>query len=1234
MQNIFWKIGFIIVLVGVCLWSLNPPQEKIRLGKDLRGGVSLIYSVRIDSSVEDPQAVLTQVITVLKDRVDPNGLLNISMQPLGRDRIEIVSPLPNKRVRALRRDYDAALEVLLADAQIHVGELDTAIRLQQATVRYGSEGDLGEKIVELQEFYDVYQAAREALVQAPDAIEASELARLEDAVAKADIGYEEGHAAVLRLSLERSRVVRTLNLPGTRESLRDDKGKVLTDPQTGEPLTKPSQRDVAMSKLRGEFPHLSDALDAVTAAFADYQKKRKGFDDPQDLIRLLRGAGVLEFRIAVQTARPEGINPDDLRQQLIERGPDSIDSMVARWYPINDLKQWYDGLDELAALERDPRSFFAAGRGLVAEAYEGQHYLLLYTGARKSMTHKGDRAWSLESARRSVDQLGRPAVEFRLDTPGGALMGRLTGPHVGHPMAIVLDGQVFSAPTLQSQIQNTGIITGNFSQSEISYLIRVLAAGSLEARLSKDPIAINILGPSLGEDNLRRGRDACIIAIIAVALFMAAYYFFAGMVANLALLINGVIIFGVMAMIDGTFTLPGLGGIVLTIGMAVDANVLIYERIREELFTGETDLRGAIREGYRKAFSTIIDANVTNLIICQVLIQTATTEVRGFAVTLTIGILATLFTSLFVTRVIYTLYTDGAKFKRLPMLATVFPGIHRALEPNINWIGLRKFFWTVSLIGVVASIALVSTRGVEMFDTEFRGGVSVTMATAPIGDDPVPAGEPERLWLAHIGPQGVETRIHQIGRTLDEPGAASEAARQRAVELLQHLFSTDPGSTVHDLTAADLPAQLPGARLSNPEVDSLVTVLTELRNASVLTVGETQTDDAGVVVANRFQVKVASPKGIGDEDTITNAIVGAIVWEFGDQLDVTPPLTFVGAGSDEHAPFTFTVEKDTLGECINRPQYTDRVIGFKGGVAVVIDEIDPPVTPDDVAKRIDRMRSQRDFAQRGALGRDVKVIGLEPVEPTDLSRGYRSVAVLVFDRDLSSLTQRVSLETWDERLARTEWELVSQSLQVPPALDAVTGFSSAVAQTLAASAIVAVGLSLLGILVYIWVRFGSLRYSLAAIIALLHDVTIALGLLALTGLIGKSAFAETLLIEEFRIDLGVVAAMLTIIGYSLNDTIVILDRIRENRGKLLIPTAAIVNRSINQTMSRTLLTSTTTLLAVVIMYIQGGSGIRSFTFCLLVGLIVGTYSSVAIAAPLLIKWGGDGGPLREETEPV
>jgi len=334
-----------------------------------------------------------------------------------------------------------------------------------------------------------------------------------------------------------------------------------------------------------------------------------------------------------------------------------------------------------------------------------------------------------------------------------------------------------------------------------------------------------------------------------------------------------------------------------------------------------------------------------------------------------------------------------------------------------------------------------------------------------------------------------------------------------------------------------------------------------------------------------------------------------------DLLDLDEKIGFEGAGDDAHTARTFPITADSLGENIQRPRYTDRVSRFLGGVAITIDAIDPPVSPQEIEKRIGRMRSQPDFA--AFVGRDVGVFGLEPADPLDPGAGYRSVAVCVYDSDLSYFD--VDFDTWDRELAANEWRLAVQALQRRTSLEEVRSFSSAVAATLAANAIVAVTLSLLGIMIYIWVRFGSLRYSLAAIVALVHDVTIALGLLALTAWVADTQLASFLLIEEFRIDLGVVAGMLTIIGYSLNDTIVILDRIRENRGKLPIPTADIVDRSINQTISRTVLTSTTTLLAVAIMYGAGGGGIRPFAFCLLAGVLVGTYSSVAIAAPLVVR---------------
>ncbi len=672
--------------------------------------------------------------------------------------------------------------------------------------------------------------------------------------------------------------------------------------------------------------------------------------------------------------------------------------------------------------------------------------------------------------------------------------------------------------------------------------------------------------------------------------------------AVLALIANGIIIFGVMIGIDGTFTLPGLAGIVLTIGMAVDANVLIYERIREEIYSGEYDLRGAVRQGYRKALSTILDANITNLIVCLVLFKTATTEVKGFALTLTIGICATLFTALFVTRQIFYLYTDFIKVDRLPMLATVFPAIHRALEPNINWVGLRKAFWSVSIIAVVGSGLLVYSRGVDMLDTEFRGGVSLTMLTTTVDDDgdgipDIEPGDPTNSkvihkWLRHTGsPEAVEDRIRALGEAANPESATSDEERAR------------------------------------------LTILRELKNASVLTVGDTTEDADGNQLSIRFQVKVASPKGLEDDDTISKVVMNAIVEEFGDDLAVTPPLEFDGAGDDDPTSYVQRIDQPELGQNIGWPDATQRVPDYIGGVAIMLRNVEPPVSAIDVKERIRKMRSQPDFARLGA--RDTEVYGLTPADPNDPRSGFSDLVVLVYDpyRSYVQATTETEIEKWREDVMEAEWMLVSRALQQPASLEQVSSYSSAVAQTLSAQAIVAVVLTLLGILVYIWVRFGSLRYSIAAIVALMHDVMIALGLLALSTIVGGTAIGTALLIEPFRIDLGVVAALLTIIGYSLNDTIVILDRVRENRGKLPLPTAPIVNRSINQTISRTLLTSFTTLMAVAIMYAEGGGGIRPFTFCLLAGIIVGSYSSVAIAAPLVLTGGSANAKHRDEYEP-
>ncbi len=1180
MQNIVWKILLIVVVLAVCLLSIS--IKPMRLGADLRGGVSLVYKVNIPEDASDPQAILARTIAVLKDRVNPKGVYDISMQPMGRDRIEVVMPLPDEEVQGLAKAFNDSIDELLKRSEIRAGELDEALKRGAAPAEFGgdTETERGRKIAELQAVYNEREGSRQAFNDAQEASASdAELQRLAFAAAGAQGKFDGLYAEVLKLSLGEARVTRTLSLP-TMPVERKEKNAVGEDvrvlDEDGSPIFDPSQRETALEDMKSEFSHLADLLDATTTHYDAYKAKSTGFDDPQDLMRLMRGAGVLEFHITVSNNDPASVDVDDLRTQLQEIGPGAASSAQAKWYPINELKQWYDKPEELEYLQRDPVNYFR-GRDLVAELYQGEHYLLLYTTQAKSMTHDPQHEWSIVQAYPSADRLGRPAVSFELDNAGGSLMGKLTAAHLRKPMAIVLDGQVYSAPTLQSQITTSGIIQGNFSQEEIAYLIKVLAAGSLQAQLSPDPISVSILGPSLGADNLEKGQEAFIISIIAVAVFMVLYYFFAGFVAVMALAANGIIIFGVMIGIDGTFTLPGLAGIVLTIGMAVDANVLIYERIREEIFGGEQDLRGAIRQGYRKALSTILDANITNLIVCMVLFYTATTEVKGFALTLTIGIGATLFTALFVTRQFYYLYTDLAKIEKLSMLATVFPGIHRMLEPNINWIGLRKGFWTFSVIAVSGSAILVWSRGVDMLDTEFRGGVSLIMETATVDEDgdgqpDVVDGEKVHLLLRHSGSaDSVEERIRLLGEQADPDSATDEQERVRLL------------------------------------------ILSEMRNASVLTMGDTTTDADGNVLGTQYQIKVASPKGLGEDVTITEAVVLAIVSEFGNQLDVIQPVAFDGAGAADSTPHVFPITDVELGGNINRPDATQRVPDYFGGVAVLLSNVDPPMTEADAEGRISRMRSQPDFLQYG--DRPVRVHGLTLADPTDPSLGYTHLAVVAFDEFRSY--HKIDADQWYREVADPEWQLISRALMQPASLKGVSSYSSAVAATLAAQAIVAVALTLMGILVYIWIRFGSLRYSAAAIVALVHDVMIALGLLALSTMVAGTFFSTVLKIEPFRIDLGVVAALLTIIGYSLNDTIVILDRIRENRGKLPLPTAPIVNRSINQTVSRTLLTSVTTLMAVLIMYFEGGGGIRPFTFCLLVGLFVGTYSSVAIAAPLV-----------------
>ncbi|SDW26402.1 protein translocase subunit SecD [Litoreibacter albidus] len=269
----------------------------------------------------------------------------------------------------------------------------------------------------------------------------------------------------------------------------------------------------------------------------------------------------------------------------------------------------------------------------------------------------------LANAQPAFDQNGQPSVTFRFDSTGGRKFGIFTSENVGAPFAIVLDNEVISAPVIREAILGgSGQISGNFSVEESTNLAVLLRAGALPAEMTF--LEERTVGPELGQDSIDAGKIACIVAFIGVLVFMVLSYGLFGVFANIALIINVGLIFGLLSLIGATLTLPGIAGIVLTIGMAVDANVLVFERIREELLTSKGPAR-AIELGYEKALSAILDANVTTFIVAVILFVMGSGPVRGFSVTLGLGIMTSVFTAIYVTRLIVVFWFERRRPKQI-----------------------------------------------------------------------------------------------------------------------------------------------------------------------------------------------------------------------------------------------------------------------------------------------------------------------------------------------------------------------------------------------------------------------------------------------------------------------------------------------------------------------------------------------------------------------------------------
>jgi SecD/SecF fusion protein len=583
-------------------------------------------------------------------------------------------------------------------------------------------------------------------------------------------------------------------------------------------------------------------------------------------------------------------------------------------------------------------------------------------------------------ARQTLDQTSQPAVSMQMNADGARKWRNLTAENVGRRIAVVLDDYVYTAPMVNGEIPNgQSEISGNFTLLEAQDLANILKSGSLPA--PTQIVEESIIGPTLGKEAQNQGIISMIAGLALVVLFMVAYYAKGGLVAVAALVFNIFFILGILAQLGTALTLPGIAGIVLTMGMSIDANVLIFERIKEELRHG-VGLMASIEAGYNKAFSAILDGNVTTFMTGAILYALGQGPVKGFAIVLMIGIACSFFSSVFITRVLVSWMTKKGDKSSINFTAPFAKNTLSAL--NIDFMSKRKLAYITSSTIIIIGLSIAVVNGLK-FGVDFTGGRSYVVA-------------------------------------FNQP-----------------------------MVPSDLKVGLDG------EFDGSVEVKTYGSN-NVL--------------------KVTTSYLINEDDDASNKEVESKVKE----------------GITAVTGFTFVDNSAQLGD------------------------------------------------------KQFSITGSSKVGAT-------------------------------------------------------------VADDIKASSFEAMIAALIAIFLYILIRFRKWQFSLGAIIALVHDTLFVIAAFAIASLFGAT----------FEIDQVFIAAILTVIGYSINDTVIVFDRIRENienRGSRNL--VKVFNDSINDTLGRTLITSFTTLIVVIVLLFFGGEVLRGFSFALFVGITVGTFSSIYIATPVVV----------------
>lgn len=982
-ENLGRKTTLIFVLLFLSVLSMVLPEEPFRRGLDLQGGTRLVYRINWEQALAegkisnqdmlDTGRLLGETLSIIRERVDPNGVLEASFVAQGTERFVVEIP--------------STANVTGSEASALLGE---AIDATQGSIT-------------------IEAASPELLAQFPTT------------------------GGTIQIESERARY----------ESRRE--GLLLEVDRGVDGTTRMSHTAGNLVELKGE-----DAIKSL-------------IENPGSM-KLYIGAGPddfppgtdltseLEKANAWRTANPDTPITTYNQQQATTPGP------------LQDLRIF-------------PRRIIDE-RG---ESTDGAFVALWNPKVEWSFTGN-----DLKNVNPAQDTYGYPAVGLTIASDKEFAFGDFTGDNKGNLMAIVLNDVAVTMATIKNRLPGSFIIEGGttgFTEAERDEMVRVLKSGSLIVKPELEHS--ERVGAKLGEEYVKSGFTSAILGLALVLVFMVLYYRKLGLFAAISLLCALLMLMGVMAFLQATLTLPGVAGIILTVGMAVDANILIYERIREELARGRK-LPQACENGFNRALVTIIDANLTTFITGIVLWNLGTGPVRGFATTLMIGILTSVFAALVITRVMVesSLKRGTTEFKMGQIVK----------QTSIKFMGMAKYGLVVSGLLIAAGVGLfLSLPDSEKFGIDFVGGVTVT----------VNLEEPQQAEV-------IRGRIRSI-----------EGELGKSADVVQLEGSGDKAT---------------GYRRYRVTYKSLVDVSEENIEAGAESTGE---------------------------DDIRSAL---------EDLLAKGPITASMEGAGARGRLYF----------------------------------DEPHSPVDL--------------QAALVGG-----GFGEVQVTEIA-GF--AGTYEFTTTESPVSSAALLPANISKLFTNKNDSSGNTYLLAQPIPSATVVGAQVVGEMRDSAILAILISLFAIVMYIRVRFAEYAFGFAAVAALLHDVLIVLGALAI---------CDYFHIIQAEISLPMIAAFLTIIGYSLNDTIVVFDRIRENRPRMGDKSLSdILDVSINQCLSRTLLTSATTLISVLILFVfnyGGGSVLEGFAFALSFGVIVGTYSSIAVAAPALMfferlaarRKGGDDG---------